>query len=347
MHKSLVASFLVLAACDPASPGGPDAGFEELPDAADAPSPRPNPGQVTNVVAGCDTGVGSLPGTTCQTLTITCPNVDPIDVRIRTTPPPADVVPRGTILFGSGGRGQSFSYDDGPAMPRLLAAGFRLVQRAWVGSWLGTAQGHGPAAASCRLATLAHWLRAETPAAQPLCATGNSGGAAELGEALTWWDLDHVFDQAVPTSGPGLADLAGACQPDATWQNTCATLGAASEVGPACDYASNGLDELINESYAPAAPCAVGADGRDRLAADASLAPGADTTISGMRLDILLGTRDGMVTFSQGQVFAAGVTAQDGGQVNLVITDDAPHGYPEIEPGVSVLVDTLTQGCVR
>ncbi len=44
------------------------------------------------------------------------------------------------------------------------------------------------------------------------CASGNSGGAAEIGYALTTWNRGEILDLAVPTSGPAVARLDYACQ---------------------------------------------------------------------------------------------------------------------------------------
>ncbi len=331
--------------------GGASRDGELAPDSAVAPDGATAavgaPGTVASVVDGCARGVGGLPGTACQTLTIACPDIEDLDVEVRITPPAAGVAERGTINIGSGGGGQGFSYDEGTLLPALAAAGFRLVQRGWADGWTSNVNGNGLVAASCRYATLAHWVRDTLVGPHPLCATGNSGGAAELGQALTRWNLDAIFDYAVPTSGPGMARVDYACLPDAAWLSTCAELNASSMVAPACDYAANDLDTLIDAAYAPATPCADADEAaRQRLFDDSSLGAGADLEITHMRLDVLLGTRDGLVSYPEGQVFVAGVHAGAGGVVTMAITPEARHSYPDGDPGEAVLRDHLVTQCV-
>jgi hypothetical protein len=322
------------AGAAPDGSGDPDASATHLPPCA-----------VAAVEPGCLHGPGDMPGSTCQTLTITCEGADDIDVTLLTTEPAGEV--RGTVILGSGGGGRSLSYDGTPIAQALLAEGFRLVQRAWSIDWTAGVQGRGLVLASARYATLARWLRDEVAGEGALCATANSGGAAELGQALTRWSLDEVLDQAVPTSGPGMARLDLGCAPDDAWLAECAALAEASEVSPACTYAEHDLDELIDQAYAPATPCGDGAlASRDQLLADSSLADAADVEISQMRLDVLLGTRDGMASFVEGRLFADGIVAGPGGQVFVEITLGAPHGYPSEDPGLGVLIERLVEGCV-
>ncbi len=317
-------------------------------DAAAAPdAPPAQAGSVTAVVSGCLAGVGGLPDTTCQTLTIACPDADDQDVQLRITEPPAGVPRRGTVLLGSDSGGRQFLFDDTALASDLRSDGFRLVQRAWVDGWTSNVQGNGLVVAACRYATLARWVRSELAPDEPLCATGNSGGAAEIGEALVWWDLDDVLDQAVTTSGPGAARVDLGCVPDAAWLAQCAAFNEASAVHPSCTFAENGVDDLIDAAYAPGTPCGDADPGFvERFLADSQLGAGADLEIRHMRLDMLLGDRDGLVSFSQTQLFAAEVVTGDGAEVSLEITPGARHGYPYLEPGASVVRARLLDGCV-
>jgi len=330
-----------VVACDATSSTTSGDG-DPQPDAASSPdAPTPDQlGTVTTVSATCQRGPGRLPNTTCRTLRVSCPRIDPIDVEVRVTEP---AIARGTVIFGSGGSGKGFSYDEAPLMDALVTRGFRLVQRGWLGDgWLANAEGTGLAASACRYATLAHWVRDEY-ASGPLCITGNSGGAAEIGMALTRWNLDSIVTQALPSSGPGTARMDQSCAADPAWRSECATLSAPSATTPACTYADNGLDGLIDQAWTPETPCTTGGVARHmQLLEDSALAPAADLSLGAMRLDVLLGAGDPMATFVQGRLFAAGVTA---GELHEVILADTGHAVPESVNGAAALVDRLTDGC--
>lgn len=348
MPISVMASVLLGAGCDEPGASTEDAAQLDASVPALAPDAPPDEtGRVTAVVAGCAAGVGALPGTTCETLTVACPGADDQDVQLRVTEPPVGVARRGTVILGSDSGGRQFLFDDAPLATDLLGDGFRLVQRAWVDGWTSNVRGNGLVVAACRYATLARWVRRELAADEPLCATGNSGGAAEIGEALVWYGLDDVLDQAVTTSGPGAARVDLGCVPDAAWLAQCDAYNAASAVHPSCTYAANGVDDLLDAAYAPATPCG-DADAAfvERFRADSQLGDGADLEVRHMRLDMLLGDRDGLVSFAQTQLFAAQVTAGDGGEVSLTITPGGRHGYPYVEPGAAVVRDRLVAGCV-
>src|SRR5581483_4617397 len=57
-------------------------------------------------------------------------------------------------------------------------------------------------------------------------ATGNSGGSAEIGYALTTWGRGDILDLAIPSSGPPVARLDLACvkEPSAEWKTMCASI---------------------------------------------------------------------------------------------------------------------------
>lgn len=65
---------------------------------------------------------------------------------------------------------------------------------------------------SCRYATLLTWIYDNIYVTGAFCASGNSGGSAEIGYALTTWNRGEILDLAVPTSGPAVARLDFACQ---------------------------------------------------------------------------------------------------------------------------------------
>jgi hypothetical protein len=169
---------------------------------------------------------GPLANTACRRLQVTCPGLKPIVVQIRVTQPASGVTPRGTVVMGSGGAGNGF-YGAGPEgllIRDLAGMGFLVVDRAWAGGW--TTHEGGLRKESCRYATLLTWVHDHLHKGGKFVATGNSGGSAEIGYALTTWGRGEILDLAVPTSGPPIArlDLACVAQASPEWAAQCAEI---------------------------------------------------------------------------------------------------------------------------
>ena len=182
-------------------------------------------GSVKEVAEACPSG--PLANTACRRLEVTCPDLKPIAVQIRVTEPAAGAAARGTVLLGSGGGGGGFygGAADGQALVRDLASmGFRVVDRAWGGGW--TTHEGGLRNESCRYATLVTWVHDQLHKGGKFVASGNSGGSAEIGYALTTWGRGEILDVAVMTSGPPIARLDYACVTQASpeWSRQCAAI---------------------------------------------------------------------------------------------------------------------------
>ncbi len=172
-------------------------------------------GIVIELGSPCPSGSGQLPNTTCRFLEVRCPNLNPIQVQIRIIEPNAGVPQRGTVVFSSGGSGTGFYSDRTEArtlFSELTAMGFRVVDRAWLGQNGWATMERGLRLQSCRYATLLTWIHDSVHVTGAFCATGNSGGSAEIGYALTTWNRGNILDLAVPTGGPAVARLDYACQ---------------------------------------------------------------------------------------------------------------------------------------
>ncbi|MCL4550702.1 MAG: T9SS type A sorting domain-containing protein [Bacteroidetes bacterium] len=163
----------------------------------------------------CLQASGGLPNTICKLLEVDCPGLTPIQVELHITAPDENVLERGTVVFGSGSSGSSFYGDRSEAQilfQELTKKGFRIVDRAWRGSNGWTTREGGLKRESCRYATLLTWVFNNIHETGAFCASGNSGGSAEIGYALTSWNRGDILDLAVPTSGPAVARLDYACQ---------------------------------------------------------------------------------------------------------------------------------------
>ena len=188
-------------------------------------------GSVTELKEPCPGGAGPGAGAVCRQLQVACPGLNPIAVQIRMTEPAAGVPLRGTVVLGSGAGGSGFYAGGGERvqfLASLNAMGFRVVDRAWTGTgkngW--TTSEAGLRKESCRYATLLTWVHDHVHKGGKFVATGNSGGSAEIGYALTSWGRAAILDLAIPTSGPPTAHLDYACVKQATpqWASLCASI---------------------------------------------------------------------------------------------------------------------------
>lgn len=176
--------------------------------------PRLLLGEVLLLPDACPQGSGSIPGTVCLRLEVRCEGLQPVRVSLRVAPPATGVPVRGTVIFSSGGGGTGFygSTSGGISLFQSLAAmGFQVVDRAWDGPNGWTTAEAGLRSESRRYAALLTWVFENVHAQGAFVASGNSGGSAEVGYALTTWQRDEILDLAVPTSGPAVARLDYAC----------------------------------------------------------------------------------------------------------------------------------------
>jgi hypothetical protein len=160
-------------------------------------------------------------GGNCYEIRVTCPEVtDPARARVKVAA--VGNPSKGTILFTTGGLGTQ-SYDSFPETARILndvsTAGFRTVQLQWIDSWLLGAPGkeEGHARLGCRPATVARWVHDtlhERGASSAFCATGHSGGAAQVAYMLSHYGLDEILASVVPTGGPPMARIDRSCARD-------------------------------------------------------------------------------------------------------------------------------------
>lgn len=301
-----------------------------------------------------------LRGATCAVLTVeSCQDVPAIDVEVIVAEPTGGA-PRGSIVFGSGGGGGAMYEDAGDQtvtlemLERLRRAGFRVIERGWAGppqtgQWFeGTA---GVTKSACRYATLSSYLKskhAPTPGGGAFCGTGNSGGAAELGYAMTRWNGDATFDYVLFTSGPAgqLDHSCGAVTPD--WQTRCDSLLAGKTwtcgggAKPVCAL-DPGIGQLLDSATRPATPCKDGA--RAALAADSAIAPSATRDFSHAKVEFFLASNDcnnGVVP--AGLDYAAQVKNR-GQAPSVTILPNVGHSMQANPAGAAAIEAALLESC--
>jgi hypothetical protein len=190
-------------------------------------------GTATGTSLACP--AGDLSGV-CYAIAISCPKVNDFTGWIKVTYPTG--TPVGTVVFSSGGNGTGFyenNYTYGTTvLDTINQAGLTVVQISWehpftLSQPYGWQTGPGGIrAVACRYATLAQWVYTNihnANTAAPFCATGNSAGAEEIGEAMAHYGLGSIFAMVEPTSGPVYGQQVWACddsEPDAI--NPCGSL---------------------------------------------------------------------------------------------------------------------------
>lgn len=314
---------------------------------ADAPAAS-NDCVATELAAPC--AEATPQGGACQRLTVRCPELEDREVQLRRYA--ATGSPRGTVVLGSGGDGTLFyagSSTELGLVQRLTAAGFTVLDRAWVGAGGWFPGSGGLSSVARRFTAVLRYARSQLAAGGALCATGNSGGSVELGYALTRAGASALLDLAVPSSGPfhRLELACGATDP--AWPDACRSLLATS--CPTCDASRCGggappeIRSLLNLAYGGAAPCT----GDPNTVDSARLAPDSITAASDLRLlrtrvRILLGRRDpsGLPAFG----LATDAALRAAGASSEVRVVDAGHNLPGAAAGVDELVSVLSADCV-
>jgi hypothetical protein len=289
-------------------------------------------GKVTELPEACPAGPGAR--TACRRVLVSCPGLKDLRAQLRVTEPPPGKPARGTVVFGSGGNGAGF-YAAQPAMQTLVGElaemGFLVVDRAWDGGWV-TQEG-GLKLEACRYATLLTWIHATLHRGGKFVATGNSGGSAELGYALTTYGRAAILDVAIPTSGPPVARLDYTCteRPSAEWAALCANIvpAGAIECQPGCMLGpNNGVCKQVSPRPSPA-----------QLLADSVLHPGAELDYPKTRLFFLFGALDCGEPVPAGLLFATKVTSRK----EIQFVPRTPHVLMSTAEGRAALRKVIEQ----
>src|SRR5208283_3136089 len=178
---------------------------------------QPPRGPVTATQIACPTS--GLPGTSCFSLDISCPNIPNYTAYVKMITP---ANPVGTVVFSSGGDGNTL-YEGSTSAPvaiqSVFDANYEAVELTFGApfssgpGWQYDVNGQGVRAAACRYAMVVQWLAQQTPSV-PLCATGNSAGGQLIGEGLAHYGLGSYLTFAELTSGPPFSEVDQACDPN-------------------------------------------------------------------------------------------------------------------------------------
>lgn len=155
-------------------------------------------------------------GDECRLLEVTCSGaIEPTKAEIQIDEPSDGGAPVGTVVLTKGGHGETYWQDFGQfaegGLSRLNDQGYRTVQTRWETGWsVGRDTSEGMHNLACRGATLYKYVHDELGAGA-FCATGNSGGGSLLAYAMSHYDLESLFDLAIPTSSPSTSDVETGC----------------------------------------------------------------------------------------------------------------------------------------
>lgn len=277
-----------------------------------------------------------LPRTTNHVLQIDCEGIGSVAVHVQVSEPPPGIPARGTVVISNGSLGVATysSEPDGLAVVReLQAAGFRVVDRAWVPGWFSGPE--GVRKQSCRYATLLDWVDRTLHGPGPLCALGSSAGSGEIAYALTTWGLGDALDVAVFTGGPPMArfDLQCPNPPPHGWVPQCEALTPAYglECGQPTCFSATGI-----AGTAACVSCS-GSPSATELHADSVLHPGAVTHFPTTRCYQVVGAQDCRGTTPSALLFRAAVTSED----VLEFVPGTPHSVLLTAGGREAIVRAL------
>jgi len=318
---------------------------------------------------------GGLADATCYSMTVSCDAIADITTYVKVNTASSPV---GTVLFliGSGGNGLYDSYPSWQfgwkTVESVFNAHFNTVQISF-GEPFTTAQPNGwlqgPGGVrrlACRYATIVDWAynnpktidsnsTAKTTA--PLCATGNSAGAAAIAYAALDYGLGSTnvpaeFTMIEPTAGPVMTRLDQGCVCD---QNNlgdsvpkCQTLGHP----PMCYTPSEAA--IVDTAYQEAGQtqptlCTNGLTGTDttdakRFQTDSIFSQPSKLMLTprNTAINARFGALDMTTGVPQGQAWMNGF----GTVLPQACTDDATHAIPDVIDGATDIANDIISGCV-
>ena len=266
-------------------------------------------------------------------------------MQIRITEPAGGVPFRGTVVMGSGGNGAGFYA--GPEGGRILvgeiaAMGFRVVDKSWEGG-TNTFEG-GLKKQSCHYAGLLTWIHDHIHRQGKFVATGNSGGSADIGYALTTWGRGDILDVAILTSGPPLSRLDYACVKQASpeWASLCTSIvpKGVMECTPACILGpprspvdsfvyKSGVCRQVSPDETP-----------QQLLDDSVVHPGAALDYPKTKVYFLYGAQDCGEPVPIGLTYATKVTSQK----SIQFVPRTPHALFSTPEGRQAIKRAIEQG---
>jgi hypothetical protein len=199
---------------------------------------------------------------------------------------------------------------------------------------------------ACRYATVSQWVYQNihnSNTAAPLCATGNSGGSAAIGYALSDYGLDSIFSMVEATSGPPMSRLDQACvpasNPACTPQTFTCNAGDPVESLSTC-YMSG--DAAIVDTAYPQPYCQNAINGSappDGFFLSDSILGAPQRSFPKTRINQLVGGQDQSAAVEQGLTWGNAVGSSH------ACVSDAPHPIPSAADGAAAIATDLVNLC--
>ncbi|HTZ81900.1 MAG TPA: hypothetical protein VMB66_01830 [Candidatus Acidoferrales bacterium] len=332
-------------------------------------------GTATLTLGNCD-ATGLAGGTCYRAVVSSCAEAPGQFVAVVKINEPPDIsLLQGTVFFTTGGTGAAlYDYDQDflgdsrcsgsncglMTVESINSANYRTVQVEFVDpegivsepdGWLTGPATDGPRALACRYATVVHavWaLLLKKDTTHPVCATGNSGGGALVGYAITQYGMGNAngpgpeLTLAEPTSGPPYARIdqgcAGAAAPISTV--SCPAGDQISE-----DYGLTTATDFVDPAY-PSDVCTIDINSNgtnpyknfhhDSVLSDDDAAPNYHTVVRS-----LFGSDDLTEAVPLGLEWYNAITSNKSG----ACVAGAPHELPENFDGASQIVTDVTSLC--
>jgi len=304
--------------------------------------PQIQTGPVVATQVTCPTS--GLPGTSCFSLDISCPNIPNYTAYVKMITP---ANPVGTVIFGTGGAGTDL-YETSASAPvaikNVFDANYEVVELTFgapfssAPGWQHDANGLGVRSAGCRYAMVVQWLAQQTPSV-PLCATGNSAGGALIGEGLAHYGIGQYLSFAEITSGPPFTQVDQACSPDVPQPGeycSGADIGMSVGVSDATNY--------IDPAY-PGPWCSQGVLGstqnQQQFQNDSITSNDAVLSYPKTKINFLFGGLDGSSAIRQGLYYQSRITSP----TSFGCVQDAPHDIPQVPDGAQTIAVDLIANC--
>lgn len=295
----------------------------------------------------CQNPSNLLPNTTCKTLTVTCPELNPIDVNLKITQPANGMSPIGTVVLGTGGNGTGF-IDSSQSMRDVITdlsnEGYLVVQRAWATVW--TKSEVGMAKAACRYATLLkHANTNYHNQSGAFCAGGNSAGGSEISYALARYGLGSILNFAIVSGGPPMGRLDLGCLGSSDWTGNCSSV-----VPPENFIFSQPLDcnvgdanfNLINSAYGNSKACENKVESYRTLMYEDSLGSTKSVfSYPNTKVHFIYGQEDFTFATPSGHTFSLQVTSQK----EFTYLPGVAHGVVESIAGAQAYHDSIISNC--
>jgi len=302
-------------------------------------------GSATGSTTSCPTSQVGIGGT-CYKVTVTCPDVDPINPLVKVTSPSG--TSKGTVVMMVGG-GADALYED-PAIftygsvtvNTLVQAGFTTAQIAFETPPAGFLTGPGgPRKLACRPATLSQWIHDNVaPPSTAFCGTGNSGGSGALAYALGHYNLSQTFDMVELTSGPVFSRIDHGCECNqAPLTSSCS--GSVTEC-----YGTNAqmfIDPAYTNSDCSNAETTHDTANSTLWLNDSLLSSDATLSFPHTTVHFVFGGQDNGSGVAQGLDWMPLITAK--GAVTAACVADAPHPIPNVLDGAQQIANDLIAMC--